>query len=539
MVRSRITTRRIRRLRSPPRTISIGGDIGGDTPNETVTIIGDIPIEILAPTHIPRPVIINSVKMRPEGRTELAPSIRTTVLTLLENDTAPRVKPLRRYDTKSVTDERLYIANSKGGLKQPTIDQNPVSISDPAKLRVMTEKMASKEGLIISPGQNIILDLDRQKGVETATSISIDGDQAVRVSFITAGGKLSNDIELPPHSLPVELPISEDVYFLAITGLGGHPDVLKQINPGSGTVTLTCSTDNTAAAGFHPRNRLVRCSNGYLCRGGVINSNGEYDDSSPWITASKLFTGATRATFQTSSSIDTVIIIYQDGETPKITSEGVDVVGSSHIIKGNNLLASAWPVKATGDSVQCTIMVETETPSSIHSVMAMKGSMTSWISTLQQCDWSTVVEEGAISNHGQSIISINGTPLIPKEDIIVKTKIDSKVKRAPSPSAYDLGEIEIGENYSRDISKLAVDLDEKDILTFEKVSGPEYFTVTKNGVIAGTPPENSQGGFKLLIRTTDLAGEFADAVFSGYVIEGSSNTAPFWKDDSGKGGKKK
>ena len=76
-------------------------------------------------------------------------------------------------------------------------------------------------------------------------------------------------------------------------------------------------------------------------------------------------------------------------------------------------------------------------------------------------------------------------------------------------------------------------------MTFEKVSGPEYFTVTKNGVIAGTPPENSQGGFKLLIRTTDLAGEFADAVFSGYVIEGSSNTAPFWKDDSGKGGKKK
>jgi hypothetical protein len=171
--------------------------------------------------------------------------------------------------------------------------------------------------------------------------------------------------------------------------------------------------------------------------------------------------------------------------------------------------------------------------------MAMKGSMTSWISTLQECGWSTIVEEGPISNHGQSTISLNGTPLIPKKDITEKTKIKPKIKRALSPSAYDLGELEVGIEFKHNVSSLAADLDEKDILTFEKISGPEFFTVTKSGVIAGTPLESSLGAFKLLIRTSDLAGEFADAAFTGTVIEGTSNTAPFWKDDDGKGGKKK
>ena len=89
MAKTRIDARRIKRMRAPPRIISIAGDIGEDTPmeNDSDLIITkeDIPIE---PIH---PHVVSSVTMRPEYS---APnSIRTSVLMYPDESSIRRVSP--------------------------------------------------------------------------------------------------------------------------------------------------------------------------------------------------------------------------------------------------------------------------------------------------------------------------------------------------------------------------------------------------------------------------------------------------------------
>jgi len=83
------------------------------------------------------------------------------------------------------------------------------------------------------------------------------------------------------------------------------------------------------------------------------------------------------------------------------------------------------------------------------------------------------------------------------------------------------------QEYSMDISNMAEDPDEDDIMSFSKISGPAWLTVDSDGQIWGKPSSSDVGTNRFKFRVSDLEGESADAEI---VIEvESGNRPPRWK----------
>ena len=75
MGRSKIDARRIKRMRHPPRVVSIAGDVGESTPLEVQSDLTPPLVEVkIEPI---RPQVVSSVTMRPEFST--SNTMRTTV----------------------------------------------------------------------------------------------------------------------------------------------------------------------------------------------------------------------------------------------------------------------------------------------------------------------------------------------------------------------------------------------------------------------------------------------------------------------------
>ena len=95
-VHSGMSQRRLRRRRSPPRIISLTEGVGTDIPMKNIKSMKPVPrITPKLPKdigRIPRPVLLNTVRYRPEKRTELPPSTRTSVQTLAESKTVPKIR---------------------------------------------------------------------------------------------------------------------------------------------------------------------------------------------------------------------------------------------------------------------------------------------------------------------------------------------------------------------------------------------------------------------------------------------------------------
>lgn len=82
---------------------------------------------------------------------------------------------------------------------------------------------------------------------------------------------------------------------------------------------------------------------------------------------------------------------------------------------------------------------------------------------------------------------------------------------APSfklPPAYP------GAPYATSIASLASDPDPEDNLSFRKLSGPAWASVTTDGLISGTPDTQSIGRTDLTLRVTDAAGRMAFSVLT-------------------------
>lgn len=78
----------------------------------------------------------------------------------------------------------------------------------------------------------------------------------------------------------------------------------------------------------------------------------------------------------------------------------------------------------------------------------------------------------------------------------------SKPNRAPGFNSSPVTTASVGVLYSYQAS--GIDLD-GDSLTFSKVSGPAWLSVTTGGLVSGTPPQGSAGSHAVTIRVTDNA----------------------------------
>jgi hypothetical protein len=75
----------------------------------------------------------------------------------------------------------------------------------------------------------------------------------------------------------------------------------------------------------------------------------------------------------------------------------------------------------------------------------------------------------------------------------------------------------------------ATDADAGDAIVYSLVSGPDWLTVSKSGVLRGTPPAGARGTNRFLVRASDREGDSSEAMLE---IEIQKNTLPLpWKVD--------
>lgn len=80
--------------------------------------------------------------------------------------------------------------------------------------------------------------------------------------------------------------------------------------------------------------------------------------------------------------------------------------------------------------------------------------------------------------------------------------------------------------YSASVAPFAKDDDPGDTLTFSKISGPAWASVSAAGDVTGTPSRPDVGLNKLVVRVTDKAGSFDDAEV--HITITKVNTPPRW-----------
>ena len=203
----KITPRSIRRLRSAPRIVSLAGDVGNASPMRKIADPYKEPVEVPET----RPSIVNSVFMRPEARTDLPSTLFTSVQTLPENASSPRILPPKSPVRDSIERGELHIHSTSRTTQ--TLNLKPRCVREAHALDIMTKKMCGESGLVIRPGQTIVTRLNQHRNYEGGMSCAVEGDQAVRLTLFNESGHLISDVDLPPHAMPFSIDIGRTVSF--------------------------------------------------------------------------------------------------------------------------------------------------------------------------------------------------------------------------------------------------------------------------------------------------------------------------------------
>ena len=113
-----------------------------------------------------------------------------------------------------------------------------------------------------------------------------------------------------------------------------------------------------------------------------------------------------------------------------------------------------------------------------------------------------------------------------KPELVIEYKVPvADLNTAPIFSSATLVKSNAAEDasYSNSIASDANDAD-GDVITFTKVSGPEWLQVAGNGSISGTPESTDIGENNFMVKVTDSEGEFAQASLKITVAAKDSGT---------------
>jgi len=412
----KITTRTIRRLRAPPRIVSLSGDIGFATPLEEETkedeFFDKLPDEVVP--ALPR--VISSVTMRPERETELPVTAYTSVTESGKASRIPRISVPRRETHRRVTTIDVERINSKGRKTYETQDEPPTIDRDQDILAEMTDDLHGT-GLKLLPGQHIFVDLGAPS-MDANTSLIVNGDQAVRVAFATLSGHLVSSTEASEHHLPCNIPIPVGSRVVHFFGFGNSNDSSNHLPLGPNSISLNCSTDNTTAVGFQAHTRIVGVPNTlFVCRGGVLRFDHLSIDTKNSLRSRELLKAAKVVTLETSTSANTLMAIVNSKslDTIQVLNNGTAIEMEPMQVNNGALSALIWEISDSENQIQ-HFTISSQEVGSIHSLMVMRGSPESWNETMQNRHWDTIVEEGALSNHGSATISFDSPNPLQKEE---------------------------------------------------------------------------------------------------------------------------
>ena len=420
----KMAVKRLRRLRSAPRVISIMDDFGTDVPMRKMKALttSKTTEKITKPRGIPRPVLMHSIKVRAEPKTELPPSSRTTVLTLPERDTAPKIKvPRKNVNSKLALRSRTFAVNNAGHSPNAKSNhQSPIQSTKPSQIRERTTQLRGG-GLSLSPGEMHLWKLTN-RGVtpsrdSTSTNrpkLDVDGNQGVRISFMTMVGNPIHEFEIPPHAQPVTLDVPQGTGLVAAIGLGGAgviPDIL-QVSPGG--ILPEISTFNRPGIGFQKSSTIFQVGPfNYLCRGSSLRVK----NLDPGPARGKRFAFSAMYVLDKQpevemflpSTIDNLaIFISGEGEESEVLSVDLGdliVTGKPHQINRDGSRVYLWDVSDEVENVSMVkILSKVAEGWEIDSIVGLRGSYDNWLQTLSEGTWSSLVEEGPLTSIGESIL---------------------------------------------------------------------------------------------------------------------------------------
>ena len=226
---------------------------------------------------------------------------------------------------------------------------------------------------------------------------------------------------------------------------------------------------------------------------------------------------------------------------PTISSNDFTYASRGVSIQGKALQVTLWKITPTTKHQGDVLNIELESSQKgvIHSVVGLVGDLKDWSDMFNQRDWSSIVEEGALTAYGESRVILSrsdGTGLemqeekAPEEEVrkkkeVVKPKIEEKIKE--HLPIFDIGLIDVDTAWKKDISNFAED-DDGDSLKFKLASGPKQMRLSPEGVITFSPTSKDIGSFKAIIQVGDGKSKPVEAIFVGRVVE---NTAPRWKKE--------
>ncbi|PXY78480.1 MAG: hypothetical protein CXX81_07535 [Methanobacteriota archaeon] len=450
---TQLEANRLRRRRSPPRLGSISSGIGSDTPMKTKKPLARTqlrPKRGKSKNAIPRPVILNTVTMRPEFKTELPPSSRTTVLTLPERDTSPRISvPRRRANKAEGLDSKVHIVASQGSvIRSKNIGGSTTQQTKRSGIREATVNLRGK-GLELIAGETHLWKLtnngvpkSRKGKQDNLPKLSVDGDQGVRISFMSMMGDVIQDLDIPPHTQPTKLPVPPGTRLVAAIGLGGADMIPDYLNVCAGGVLTELSTKNSTGIGFQPTSTLIQLGPlTYLCRGAQLRLKTIYSGlargNQQAFTAMNVLQRQSELKFTVPSTIDNLVIILSGQgdaeEALSVEMGGLQVNGKPHLIKRAESMAYIWDVTDEVKDVNMVqITAQVASGWSVQSMAGVKGSYENWLSRLTSGSWSGLVEEGPLSPEGQS--TLIWTPAPPSSERN-QSRLDSDRRDIPSQAS--------------------------------------------------------------------------------------------------------
>lgn len=147
-------------------------------------------------------------------------------------------------------------------------------------------------------------------------------------------------------------------------------------------------------------------------------------------------------------------------------------------------------------------------------------------------DWLTVQANGSLSgvpsnaNVGWNEWTVSVTDSFSSTATTTLRILVNNVNDAPvfTTSLIDAGSVMQGVSSTGNIASSAQDVDQGDVLTFSKASGPAWLTVASDGSLSGSPGNADVGLNAFVVRVTDAAGASAETGLTVSVI--NVNDAP-------------
>ncbi|MGB1567464.1 MAG: hypothetical protein ACPHBQ_03195 [Candidatus Poseidoniaceae archaeon] len=532
MNRSLITPTRIHQMRSKPRIVSITGDVGVSQARAKLE-----PIELIDTPTLPNVQVISSVQMRPERESDSTEVGHTTVYKVKDAEGAPRMPPIIAGLTLHKSTLLGGIKEKEGGV-QRTRNSNPTALTGKFELSMMTKHLL-KDGLTLQSGQHVVIETEDASTEDL--SMTYMSSQGMRVLCLDSAGRTLLDHDYPPAMKEHTIPIPKGTCLVCLSGLGGSQKNFPDLRAGPGEINLHYSTDDTAGAGFHPRTRVVRTPSGYLSRGCMFTTNMIPSITRPWHHADEILRGAQYVDIALPATTEILAVVSSKKEMPTISSNDFTYASRGVSIQGKALQATLWKITPTTKHQGDVLNIELESSQKgvIHSVVGLVGDLKDWSDMFNQRDWSSIVEEGALTAYGESRVILSrsdGTGLemqeekAPKEEVrkkkeVIKPKIEEKIKE--HLPIFDIGLIDVDTAWKKDISNFAED-DDGDSLKFTLASGPKQMQLSPEGVITFSPTSKDIGSFKAIIQVGDGKSKPVEAIFVGRVVE---NTSPRWKKE--------